>query len=514
MGKKYSDYRSVQYSELPDLVVDASHISLAQSKVQGGNGVNGGGGGLAAGSAILHFNGNLTWRDSVIQGNEVEGGKGGTNDQTETTEGWQFWPGRSDDTTDYDQEYEPKDGSDGGQGGGFNTQKGGNGYPLARGGSKGEHGWSDNSHHHGRHGQSGKTGLFGEGGQSGASGGGGTQKHRSNFWGRGGEREFYGRGGNGGNGGDGGFGSGGGAAGWGGWRARELTDRGDTDPRYSWPDNGENGQPGMGGAWGTNAISTKQGGHGSALGTVTSFARIPWNLSPHEFPYSSLQFDNVDFIGNKANGADGTGRFTGIFSPNIKVKYNEVNIINDQRPASGSGGIPIRNGSFNMDSEATDKSNVHDISGNFEQSERDLSTPTVIESASYEIGPLANIEGKIYKMNPDRDQIIHLEAYEDATHTYTAEIKGAENFLQAVNKLTNTALKTKTNEAIVNSSKAWFKTKSVTDGVVSDDFGVNIDAVTTYASKRILKKGVAAVTKKVPGFDILVGGMTLQFTEG
>ena len=526
--KKYSDYWSTPEVKFPDLVVNASHISLARNKVQGGDGVNGGGGGMAAGSAILHFNGKLTWRDSVIQGNEVEGGKGGTNDQTETTEGWRFLPGRSDDLTDYDEQYEPKDGTNGGHGGGFNnetpllryaihypefSQKGVMNYLLPRGGSKGEHGWSDNSHHHGRHGQSGMTGLFGEGGQSGASGGGGTHKHRYDIW-RGGKREYYGRGGNGGDGGDGGFGSGGGAAGWGGWRARELTSSGNTDKRYSWPDNGENGRPGKGGAWGTNAISTKQGGHGSALGTVTSFARIPWNWSPHEFPYSSLKFDNVDFIGNKAKGADGTGRFTGIFSPNIKVKYNDVNIINDQRPASGGGGTPIQNGTFNMDSEATDKSNVHDISGNFEQLEDESPSPTVIESASYEIGPLANIEGKIHHMNPEKDQIIHLEAYEDATHTYQAEINGAKNFLQAVNKLNNTALKTKTNEAIVNSSKAWFKTKSVTDGVVSDSFGVNTGAAAKYASQRILKKGIAAATKTVPGLDVFVDGITLQFTEG
>ena len=55
--------------------VDITRINLVNNEVKG-EAYKGTGGSLAAGAAVLHWGGHLTWRDSVIQNNKVSGGIG------------------------------------------------------------------------------------------------------------------------------------------------------------------------------------------------------------------------------------------------------------------------------------------------------------------------------------------------------------------------------------------------------------------------------------------------------
>lgn len=509
-----------EYRDYSDLNVDASRISLSNSKVEGGDGVNGGGGGLGAGSALLHFNGHVKWRDSVIQGNEVKGGQGTAGAKG----GRGFY-------RDYEKtRHLAANGEAGGKGGSFNSGsenshtsvfgKGGNkGFDYTNlGSSVGERGTAGN---HARY--------FGEGGGGGGGGGGGTNqvftydgKPASE-----GNGKYWGGGGIGGNGGSGDYGAGGGAGGGGGGNAgtEKTWDIGwQTERTPNWTASAS-GSAGKGGFWATNGTQAAlpyranpgdpgKGGDGASLGVFTSFAL------PHTAD-SSLTLDNIDFIDNKAEGANGTGRFRTIFSKHIDIKYNDVNILASQRPATGGGGKPIdkyrlekTNGTINFNADATDKNSIHDLSGKFVKIASQDPT-SVIESTSYEINPtMANIEGKRYNLNADKDHIISLDAFEDESHSSEVNIKGAETFLQAVSKLTKYVFKTPTEQEIRNSHTGWIKTASVTDGVVADHAAeLNTGAIADYASKKLIKKGVGLISKKIPGFDILYDAFTTQLKE-
>ena len=76
IGNQNNIDSSVNAGGVEDLKVDITRMHLINSHVKGGDGEKGGGGGLGAGSAVLHFNGHVTWRESSFQGNTVEGGKG------------------------------------------------------------------------------------------------------------------------------------------------------------------------------------------------------------------------------------------------------------------------------------------------------------------------------------------------------------------------------------------------------------------------------------------------------
>ncbi|KZR84215.1 hypothetical protein PMIT1342_00138 [Prochlorococcus marinus str. MIT 1342] len=179
-------YQSI--SLLKDLTVDISRVSLVKRKNKiGPHGTGGAGGGLGAGSAILHFNGNLTWRDSVIQGNTVSGGertgyrtgKGGTGWVHETRVENYWLPG----VPMWGNHYTyATNGSNGTNGGAFNY-----GAPSTiewsdwvnqvngAGGSKGEFGGYHDWEMSGRDGQPGKSAAaskqLGWGGSSGGGGG-------------------------------------------------------------------------------------------------------------------------------------------------------------------------------------------------------------------------------------------------------------------------------------------------------------------------------------------------------
>ena len=206
-------------SDIEELKVDITRMHLVNSHVKGGDGKSGGGGGLGAGSALLHFNGHVNWRESSFQGNTVEGGKGAKGARG----GQSFYIHNS------NKIQQATSGEKGEQGGGFNssskTSQSNSNRPWIRNGKAGSKGFMNPSYKNhpsviiGGNGGNGHNGkLFGEAGGGGGGGGGGHKKSVY-AWGNetepgyDGDGKRWGNGGRGGNGGNGNFGAGGGVGG-------------------------------------------------------------------------------------------------------------------------------------------------------------------------------------------------------------------------------------------------------------------------------------------------------------
>ena len=192
--------------------VTFSGLTFLGGFAKGGDGTNGGGGGLGAGGALFINSGNVTVKDSYFYHNRAIGGNanGGASGG-----------------------YKNQNGSNGGQGGGFNVTAE---YKTNAGGSGG---FGGPGNVFGVNGGAGGNGGFGTGGGGGGGGGGG-------MWG------FVG---NGGAGGNGGFGAGGGGGGGGGYHDNLFHSN-----LYGF--GGKNGTKGDFGEIGYITYGTTEGGRG------------------------------------------------------------------------------------------------------------------------------------------------------------------------------------------------------------------------------------------------------------
>jgi len=475
---------SVNTSDIEELNVDVTRIHLINSHVEGGDGEKGGGGGLGAGSALLHFNGKVTWRDSSFQGNTVEGGTG-----AEGARG-----GNSFYATGANAFVDPTSGESGERGGGFNDSAIG-----SKSGKGGRKGWSDYMHpfymkgwikrgdfaqsNVGENGSNGSHGSkFGEGGGGGGGGGGGAYQSRPKtdddpspiIYGYSKSNgSDWGNGGYGGRGGNGNFGAGGGVGGSAG--ANAGADRywsHDFWPIGSWKAATPNwtyqnkqGANGRSGEWASAPTKASdptrtaggnpgRGGDGAALGVVSSFAR--------ENEKSSLNFENVDFRKNNAIGGDNTGRFANVFSQNLTVFHdNLTNSTGD----SYRGAVDVYNGEFNTESAKTDKSKIHNNSGRFKEVQLSESVaPQEIFSASYEVdSSIVQTFGKVHQLGNSGGHTITLHAYHKDSDVKQPKIEGAEDLLQSVRDINNLANKTKSEDEIRETHKGLLG--SITSGV-------------------------------------------------
>ncbi len=523
IGTQKNINTSVNASEIEDLKVDVTRMHLINSHVKGGDGKKGGGGGLGAGSALLHFNGHVTWRESSFQGNTVEGGKGAEGARG----GQSFYIHNS------NKIQQATSGEKGDHGGGFNsstkTSQSNSNLPWIRNGKAGNKGFMTPSHKNdpsriiggkGGHGHDGK--LFGEAGGGGGGGGGG---HKNSVYAWGNETEpgydsdgkRWGSGGRGGNGGNGNFGAGGGVGGSAGANAGNNRFWLYKFPFWyeyqnspSWTYKNKQGANGRSGEWAsaptkasdptrTDGGKPGRGGDGAALGVISSFASNNQK--------SSLTFDDVDFRKNTAKGGAQTGRFSNIYSRHINIQYNNT--------TNSSGdtfrGREIGDGNFvrNINSTTTDKSRSYANSGRFLEIEPTNNTaPQDIWSASYENkSSIVQTFGKTHKLGNKSGHVIVLHADHNDESVQQVEIEGAEALLKSVREINNLANRTKSEADIRESHKGIFGSLTTTKAFnpAAKAAGAAIEKkIDKYASKfhlRTFKK----YTKYALGLGALIG---------
>ncbi len=474
--------------------VDITRINLVNNEVKGGA-ISSGGGSLAAGAAVLHWGGHLTWKDSVIQSNKVSGGIGKSG-----AAGGNGWYRHGYKNSSIKTSYETW---------GFRGAKAA-GKEYSKQHPVGINSWLNHFFHQGGEpgavyagetyggqggdGQSGRS--IGEGGQGGGGGGGGGVSDKNQYYERS-NPNVWGNGGKGGNGGNGAYGAGGGAGGGGGGNAGTDSASGPFWSTSRTPDwsPAQPGRGGKGGEWATDGTSGAKpsrqkggsggkGGDGAALGTFTSFASDTQD--------SSLTLDNVDFIDNEAKGGDGTGRFRAIFSRDIEVKHNELTLSSG---SSSRGNAINENSSFKSDHTEVNKTKVHDAFGKFKKIDKAYA-PAIIHSASYELKTDAEIDGKVFKLNPNVDNVISLKAYNESKYTHDIEIKGSKNLLKALNIINDSVHQTKSEAEIKQSHKGVFN--SFTSTMVANsakDFVVEkaSDTITDYVSETFKGKALKNV---------------------
>ena len=303
-GDSYSLLTVGLYSELINNAsvnrrVHLRHVNLLNNTVTAGNGVKGGGGGLAAGAGISLLHGDVVLENVVFQNLKAIGGNGsrtpngvggsvrnicyGANDENP-------FCGKNEPLATI-----PSSGHSGGQGGlptllGANIPSTGGG-----GGAKGTSRRHDTS---GANGGNGGGGQFGVGGAGGGGGGGGAHVQGTRCLINGflctSTSDLDGDGGNGGSGGGGGFGAGGGG---GGAAGENSFGKGVRQPGGVGGDGGSPHKSNAGGRGG-NSINNGRGvagggygGNGDALGAALSILN----------PKSNVELYNVDFINSKAD---------------------------------------------------------------------------------------------------------------------------------------------------------------------------------------------------------------------
>ncbi len=517
--------------------VDITRINLVNNEVKGGA-IKGSGGTLAAGAAVLHWGGHLTWKDSVIQKNKVSGGIGKLG--AKGGNGW-YRHGYKNSSISRQSKGFPLLGFDGGSSGGsrdlgYGKAIGINSQPndiysfYGDGGSDRparEVGYRDFNGEAGA-GVEQKTDKYfdyatlyiGSGGQGGGGGAGGGVKNVNQVYERS-NPNVWGSGGKGGNGGTGFYGAGGGAGGGGGGNAGTNAASGfnwSTARTPSWSP-AQPGVGGRGGEWATDGTSggkpSRQnggtggrGGDGAALGSFTSFAI--------DDEKSSLKLNNVNFIDNQADGGANVGRFRDIFSRNIVVENRDVTLSSGgqlQESTTVASATPV---SLNVDHSQTDKTQVYDASGRFKKLESSPYAPKLILAASYTKIAGADIALKEFLINPNEDSVVDLRVYHDKLYTHDGEIIGSENLLKAVNQITNYVYKTPT-EAEIRGTRGNMQalyrgtqnTGSFTNGVVSSsikDFGFAVGGLATedgFLSKMIPKSGITALGYLGPTAGVL-----------
>ncbi|EAU74816.1 calcium-binding protein [Synechococcus sp. RS9916] len=521
IGNQNNIDSSVNAGQVEDLKVDVTRMHLINSHVKGGDGKKGGGGGLGAGSALLHFNGHVTWRESSFQGNTVEGGKGAEGARG----GQSFYIHNS------NKIQQATSGEKGDHGGGFNssskTSQSNSNRPWIRNGKAGNKGFMNPSYKNdpsriiggkGGHGHDGK--LFGEAG-GGGGGGGGGHKNSVYAWGNetepgyDGDSKRWGSGGRGGNGGNGNFGAGGGVGGSAGANAgnnRFWLNKWPFWYEYrnspSWTYKNKQGASGRSGEWAsaptkasdptrTEGGKPGRGGDGAALGIISSFAK--------DNEKSSFTFDNVDFRKNTAKGGAQTGRFSNIYSRYINIQYNDVT--NSTGDSHRGGVIGDNNFKRNTNSATTDKSKIYANSGRFSKLEpTEGFAPQEIWSSSYEIdSSVVQTFGKVHQLGNSNGHTIVLHADHSDSGIQQIEIKGAQSLLKAVRELNNFANRTKSEEEIrsthkgvlgsLTASPSFKQAKKLATGKITkkvDEYATKFD-VGSYAKFAKGALGVGAI---------------------
>jgi uncharacterized repeat protein (TIGR01451 family) len=342
------------YSGTGNLTLQDLHIK--GFSVKGGNGTDGGGGGLGAGGAIYLYNGVLTIQNSTFDGNSATGGNG---EEGGGISGGGGGLGGNGGHTGEDLDVQFAGGGGGGargDGGAGDLGGGGGGGTVFPGGndssSSGNVGGAGGVYCGGYGGAYSDNGTSGQNGQCpGGGGGGGGDAGQTTLGLQNGGNGSYGGGGGGGpsNGGKGGFGGGGGAGAQGGPFGGGFGGNGGFGAGGGGGDTAFGG-PGSGGLFGGNALTSfgigAFGGGGAALGGAI------FNDS------GTLAIENCTFANNFVNrgtgGVDSNGTIQGdngagvggaIFAHNGSTTIIDSTIANNQSTNLGGGVVVFGEGS-------------------------------------------------------------------------------------------------------------------------------------------------------------------------
>jgi hypothetical protein len=341
-----------------------SNLTFTDGLAKGGDGQDGGGGGLGAGGALFINAGNVTLNSVAFRNNKAIGGNGGQP---------KFYSGAA----------IKNNGSAGGNGGKFNVNS--LTYTLftsKRVGTGGAGGGRDGKW--GLPGSAGGNGDFGCGGGSGGGGGGG-----------GGNDVYDDEGGAGGNGGNGGYGGGGGGGGGGG----EDKDRRGNDENGAGGNGGNGGdfggKGGDGAFGGSGSRPSGRGGGGAALGGaifVNSGSALVRSAdmiqNPNEF-FSNNSVQGGD--GNEKGKAEGQDIFfkdTDDIATILKLKDNN------------SAVVPIYLTAKNMNEVAEQIANNKEILRQLAVFAHSLGFDNAGGTASSYVGEDFNIQGTGTQENP------------------------------------------------------------------------------------------------------------------
>ncbi len=433
---KYANKHDV--NKQPDLNVDASNINVFNTTAKGQDAAKngGGGGGYGAGAGILHYNGHLTWSNSVFQGNKVEGGNG-ADIASKGRDGyyvkqWGVEP--------YLWKYvDPERGGPGRRGGGINDRNHSFGNRRIFGtfafGNTSKDGVSPGFWEAGVWRRGGLIMGAGEGG-IGPEAGAGAGRLEGYRWSPGDGRLKGGKPGQGSK------------AGYGGGQAAQGSGKiDDANTRE----------------WGGTSESNK-GGRGAAQGAFMSSLAAKNDKN-------SVTIRSTDALGNEAQSSSSAGKTKNIHSRYIDVKIDNYRQ-SDNHTTPDQQRQTVEAGAYNTvhdvkwqytDHTATfspvDRSNAFTNSGTFSQAPEKEPTSITVRSNSFVVKENeANIVGQTIELDPNKSHVIFSGMQNNSANTVTPEIQNWEKWRDGISGIMQKVYSVKTEEAIRNSKKGFLET--------------------------------------------------------
>ncbi|KZR92482.1 hypothetical protein MITS9509_01473 [Synechococcus sp. MIT S9509] len=410
----------------PDLRVEASNINIFNTTAKGQDAAKngGGGGGYGTGAGVLHYNGHLTWSNSVVQGNKVVGGHG-AGIASNGKGGSYYIAGSGSGARTVHRTADR--GDHGLRGGGINDRNHSFGNQKVDGGAPGKVDpyflTSSGRDNHGKKGSNAPNSAgLGEGGIGPGAGGGGEYP-RAN--------DVFNYKSNKGNTGKPGKGS---KAGYGGGQAAQGSGKiDDSDTRE----------------WGGTSESNK-GGRGSAQGAFLS------SLA-HKNDKNSVTIRSTDALGNEAQSSSSAGK-----TKNINSRYIEIKIDNyrqsDNRTAPDMQRETVQVGTHNTDHNV-DRSNAFNNSGKFTQAEHKEPTSIAVRSKSFVVKENeANIVGQTIDLDPNKSHVIFLGMQLNGQNSVTSEIQNWQQWRDGISGIMQKVYSVKTEQQIRNSRKGFIQT--------------------------------------------------------
>ena len=423
---KYANKHDV--NKQPDLNVDASNINVFETTAKGQDAAEngGGGGGYGAGAGILHYNGHLTWSDSVIQGNKVIGGKGALI-PTAGEEPYEGYKGRF-----YFYNY-AKAGNPGLRGGGLNDRNHSFGSKHVEGGAPGKKdpalfpsNWEG---HHGKNGSNApNSAQLGEGGIGPAAPG-------ASEWSR--ARDAFGIRGTKGNTGLYGTGS---DAGYGGGQAVHPFDGVDDSNTRGW--GGTNTQF-------AHDIRRHTGADGAGQGGFI-------NSLAHKNDKNSVTVRSTDALGNQAESSTSAGKTNNIHSRYIEIKIDNYRQHDNHKTPDIKRQI-VAPGAYNTDHNV-DRSKAFANSATFVKAPDKEPTSITVRSNSFVVKENeANIVGQTIELDPNKSHVIFSAMQRGDSNTVTAEVQNWQSWRDGISGIMQKVYSVKTEEAIRNSRKGFLE---------------------------------------------------------
>ena len=415
------------FGNQPHLKVEASNINVFNTTAKGQDAEKngGGGGGYGTGAGILHYNGHLTWSDSVFQGNKVEGGNGaeigseGKGGRLKVFAGFR---------TAHVMHYEAERGDPGLRGGGLNDRNHSFGSGTVDGGAPGTKDpsfWPGGSGWKGHHGKNGSNAPnsagLGEGGIGPGAAGGGEYSRAKDAFSKGTK----------GNSGKPGKGS---KAGYGGGQSVHGSGQiDDSDTR----------------GWGGTA-EAKKGGRGSAQGAFMS------SLA-HKNDKNSVTIRTTDALGNKAESSTTAGKTNNIHSRYLEIKIDNYRQHKNHRTPDMQRET-VQAGTYNTDP-SVNKTNAFNNSATFTQAQDKGATEITVRSNSFVVKEdEANIVGQTIELDPEKSHVIFSGMQINDKNTVTSEIQNWQQWRDGISGIMQKVYSVKTEDAIRNSRKGFIET--------------------------------------------------------